>query len=108
MDALSLRRHPSECVFLLLCARAHISCSDLCVCVSLSFVSDSCVCVCVLVAHDSCVCVLVAQLCLTLSDRMGCSLPGSPVHGILQASIPERVAMPSSLPLLAGTPLILD
>ena len=28
---------------------------------------------------------LVAQLYLTLSDPMGCSLPGSSIHGILQA-----------------------
>ena len=27
----------------------------------------------------------VAQSCLTLSDPMDCSLPGSSVHGILQA-----------------------
>ena len=29
----------------------------------------------------------VAQLCLTLCDPMDCSLPGSSVHGILQARI---------------------
>ena len=29
-----------------------------------------------------CLCVLVAQSCLTLCDHMGCSLPGSSVHGI--------------------------
>ena len=40
--------------------------------------------------------VLVAQLCLTLHDPMDCSLPGSSVHGILQARILEWVAMPSS------------
>jgi len=28
---------------------------------------------------------LVAQACLTLCDPMDCSLPGSSVHGILQA-----------------------
>ena len=33
-----------------------------------------------------CVCVLVAQLCLTLCNSMDCSLPGSSVHGIIQAS----------------------
>ena len=32
----------------------------------------------------------------TLCDTMGCSPPGSSVHGILQASILEWVAMPSS------------
>ena len=36
------------------------------------------------------------QLCLTLSDPMDCSPPGSSVHGILQARIPKWVAMPSS------------
>ena len=40
--------------------------------------------------------VLVSLLCPTLFDPMDCSLPGSSVHGILQASILERVAMPSS------------
>ena len=39
---------------------------------------------------------LVAQLCWTLCDPMGCSPPGSSVHGILQARILEWVAMPSS------------
>ena len=29
----------------------------------------------------------VAQLCPTLSDPMDCSLPGSSVHGIFQASL---------------------
>ena len=40
--------------------------------------------------------VLVAQSCLTLCDSMDSSLPGSSVHGILQARIREWVAMPSS------------
>ena len=31
----------------------------------------------------------VAQLCPTLSDLMDCSLPGSSVHGILQARVLE-------------------
>ena len=31
----------------------------------------------------------VAQLCLTLSDPMDCSLPGSSIHGIFQASVLE-------------------
>ena len=37
---------------------------------------------------------LVAQLYLTLCDPMDCNLPGASVHGILQARILERVAMP--------------
>ena len=40
--------------------------------------------------------VLVAQSCPTLYNSMDCSLPGSSVHGILQARISERVAIPSS------------
>ena len=48
------------------------------------------VCVCV------CLCVLVAQLCLTLCDPMGCSLPGSSIHGIPQARILEWGAIPFS------------
>ena len=36
------------------------------------------------------------QSCLTFCDTMDCSPTGSSVHGILQARIPEWVAMPSS------------
>ena len=44
------------------------------------------------------VCVLakLLQSCLTLCNPMDRSLPDSSVHGILQARILERVAMPSS------------
>ena len=35
----------------------------------------------------------VAQLCPTLRDPMDCSLPGSSVHGILQARVLEWVAV---------------
>ena len=51
-------------------------------------------------AH-TCVCVYIwmhaklLQLCLTLFDPMDNSLPGSSVHGILQARILEWAAMPS-------------
>ena len=38
----------------------------------------------------------VAQLCPMLCDLIDCSLPGSSVHGILQARILEWFAMPSS------------
>ena len=38
---------------------------------------------------------LVAQSCLTLCVPMDYSLPGSSVHGILQARILEWVAIPS-------------
>ena len=47
-----------------------------------------------------CVCLCVRakllQSCPTLCNPMDCSLPGSSVHGILQARIVEWVAMPSS------------
>ena len=43
-----------------------------------------------------CVCVLVTQLCPTLCNRMDCSLPGSSVHGIIQARILELIAIPFS------------
>ena len=39
----------------------------------------------------------VAQLCLTLSDPMDCSLPGFSVHGILQARVLEQVAIAFSI-----------
>ena len=41
-----------------------------------------------------CVCACMhAQLCLTLCNFMDCNLPGSFVHGILQAGILEWVAI---------------
>ena len=40
--------------------------------------------------------VLIAQSCLTLCYPMDCSLPGSSVHGILQAKTLEWVAIPFS------------
>ena len=49
------------------------------------------------VLKNSSVLCLVAQLCPTLCDPMGCSPPGSSVHGILRARILEWVAMPSSM-----------
>ena len=41
--------------------------------------------------------VLVAQSCLTLSNPMDCSPPGSSAHGLLQARILEWVAIPFSM-----------
>ena len=38
----------------------------------------------------------VSQSCLTLCNPMDCSLPGSSIHGILQARILEWVAIPFS------------
>ena len=40
----------------------------------------------------------VAQSCLTLSDPMDCSLPGSSVHGIFQARVLEWGAIAFSTP----------
>ena len=39
----------------------------------------------------------VTQLCLTLSYRMDCSLPGSSVHGIFQARVLEWGAIAFSM-----------
>ena len=38
-----------------------------------------------------------AQSCLTLSDPMDCSLPGSSIHGIFQARVLEWVAIAFSI-----------
>ena len=46
----------------------------------------------------------VAQLCLTLSDRMDCSLPGSSVHGIFQARVLQWGAIAFSVFLSALFP----
>ena len=35
----------------------------------------------------------VTQSCLTLSDPMDCSLPGSSIHGIFQVTVLEWVAI---------------
>ena len=43
----------------------------------------------------------VAQSCLTLSDPMDCSLPGSSVHGVFQARVLEWVAIAFSRALLS-------
>ena len=42
----------------------------------------------------------VAQSCPTLSNPMDCSLPGSSVHGIFQATVLEWVAIAFSESLL--------
>ena len=41
-------------------------------------------------------CVLSLQSCPTLCNTMDCSLPGSSVHGILQARVLEWGDVPSS------------
>ena len=53
---------------------------------------------------------VVAQLCPTLCHPMGCNLPGSSVHGILQAGILEWLPFlsPRDLPnpgIGPGSPL---
>ena len=40
-------------------------------------------------------CLSAAHSCLALCDPMDCSLPGSSVHGVLQASILEWLLLPS-------------
>ena len=44
-------------------------------------------------ANKLCVCVLAIQSCPTLCNPVDVSLPGSSIHGILQASILEWVAI---------------
>ena len=46
--------------------------------------------------HFQCVHAKSLQSCLLFCNPMNCSLPGSSVHGILQAGTLEWVAMPSS------------
>ena len=42
----------------------------------------------------------VTQSCLTLSDPVDCSLPGSSIHGILQAKVLEWGAIAFSLVII--------
>ena len=49
-----------------------------------------------ILSHPLCVGGKSLESCLTLCDPTDCSLPGSSVHGILQARILESVVMPSS------------
>ena len=66
----------------------------------------SSVCLCVHVCAYACMRVR-AHLCLTLWDPVDCNLPGSPVHGIFPARIPEWVAISSSRGLfLPGSPAL--
>ena len=46
--------------------------------------------------HSMYVCAKLLQSCPTFCDPMGCRLPDSPVHGILQSRILKWVTMPSS------------
>ena len=47
------------------------------------------------------------QLCLTLSDLMDCSLPGSSVHGIFQKRVLELVTLTSPALLLHTSKVML-
>ena len=68
-----------------------------CVCVRHSVMSSHLRTWCLKAALQCvCVCVLDIQSCPTLRDPMDCSPPGFSVHGILQATILEWVAIPSS------------
>ena len=50
----------------------------------------------------------VAQLYPTLSDPMDCSLPGSSVHGILQATLLEWGAIAFSKEFLRFISMVVD
>ena len=50
----------------------------------------------ILISMFACMHAKLLQLCLTVCDPMDYSLPGSSVHGILQARILDWVAMPCS------------
>ena len=47
-------------------------------------------------SHYVCMHAKSLQACPTLCHPMDCSPPSNSVHGILQAGILERIAMPSS------------
>ena len=53
----------------------------------------TCVCLCVCMCVCVCGCVWVSQSGPTLCDPMDCSLPGSPLHGILQERVPDWFAI---------------
>ena len=42
-----------------------------------------------------------SQLCLTLSDPVDCSLPGSSIHGIFQARVLEWIAIAFSVNIVS-------
>ena len=50
----------------------------------------------------------VTQLCLTPSDPMDCSLPGSSIHGIFQARVLEWVAIAFSGLVAQSCPTLCD
>ena len=58
----------------------------------------SCCCCCyhLILLWCACMHATLLQSCPTLCNSMDCRLPGSPVHGILQARILEQVDVPSS------------
>ena len=78
-------------------AHEHIGMYDVypCVCVHTCVYMDKCVYMCIHTWTHMHTGVLVTHPCLIVCDPMECSLPGSSVHGILQARILDRVAIPS-------------
>ena len=48
----------------------------------------------------------VTQLCPTLCDPMDCSLPGSSIHGIFQATVLEWVAIAFSVYLMGNEQIV--
>ena len=50
----------------------------------------------------------ITQSCLTLSDPMDCSLPGSSVHGIFQARVLEWVAIAFSIIMSSCIELLIN
>ena len=50
----------------------------------------------------------VAQSCLTLSELMDCSLPGSSIHGIFQARVLEWGAIAFSKEFLKSISVVVD
>ena len=64
---------------------------------AITLISSLCVFPEILIVNTSpCMCAKSLQFCLTLCKPLDCSLPGSSVHGILQAGILEWVANPFS------------
>ena len=57
---------------------------------------NNCLIPCHLILVQLCTCASSLNLCPTLCDPVDCSLPGSSIHGILQARILEWVAIPFS------------
>ena len=75
----------------------HLVCVYIYLCIILSALKRVCVCVCVCVCVYLCVC---AQSCLTFSDPLDCSPPGSSIHGIRLEWVTISYSRGSSRPSL--------